>query len=118
MRYSLGIFILFVFASSTQAKDVTDCNLSFHAVSEAGLINEVAYLNSNQIIDIKHKGIDKISSHDLWHLVLSEKGSMINKKFTAENIGRSIAIFCDGALLQKVKIMSVSEGDFVFSVLP
>ena len=42
----------------------------------------------------------------------------INMKFTTDNRGKYIAVLCGEMLIEKLLIMSISEGDFVFSTKP
>jgi len=113
--YNIIIFALFSVSQSLTAGNAIQCNLSLHEINDGGKINKKPFLYREHVKSINNLGIDEPSGLNLIAVKLTLEGAIINKKYTTENIGKYIAIQCDGALVSKARIMSVSEDEFLFT---
>ena len=110
----ISTFLVF-FATVTYAKDVTKCQLSFHAISKDKIIAEKPYLTHSDVVSINVR-YDRPSGGNVMEIRFTEKGAKINEEYSEKNIGKTIAMFCDGELLSSPVIRGVVSNVVVINI--
>lgn len=110
------LLIILLFASqSLLADDVTRCNFTFHGVDKNGKISKQPYL-THKHVTVTAKTWHRPTRKERVVVKFTEEGAAINKKYTSKNIGKYAAIYCDGKLLSKARILEVIEDELAFNL--
>jgi len=115
MKYFTFAIILFIFPQLVVAADITQCHFTFHGVNANNEINDQPYLNHTHVIAIENR-IDQPTGQERIYVNFNKNGAEINEKYTQKNIGKYIAIFCNGKLLSKPRILDIIKNEVLFSI--
>lgn len=115
MKYLTLVLTLLLAPPLLQARDITQCLLSFHGVNANNQIDPKPYLDASHIKKIETQ-LHQQSGKQAVYVTFTAEGARINKTYTEKNIGKSIAIYCDGELLSKPRIFDITESEVVFTL--
>jgi preprotein translocase subunit SecD len=104
-------------AGCSGERDLSGCDLEIHALAEDGSRVEPAAIDEDHVRSIA-RAQDAYSGERAWEVQLTPAGAAINRRFTAEQAGRPIAIVCDGDEVARPVVMGESNDTFVFIATP
>lgn len=120
MKRLFFVAVISVLSWPAWAAGLPDCDLSIHRVGDDGAIvgagTSSAVIGPQYVAKIEAKGKDPVTGDTLWQVTLTPEGAALNRQLTKNSIGKYLAIFCDGKLLVKPRVMEAVGGKFFISV--
>ena len=110
----LAVFVAATVLMAGNAQALSDCQLHVYAVDDQGHLAASYALGPEHVQSIEPFD-SGVLGEELWHVTLTPEGADINSQFSAEQIGRQIAILCDGVELVRPSVRGSSHESFVFS---
>ena len=107
-------------AGAACAEDLPRCKVSVFHLNEMGALGSEPVLGPEHIQkvepfkDVVGEAFPEITQ---WLVTLNAKGAEISRSYTARNLGRKVAVLCDGREVSRPVIRSVLRDQLVFGVL-
>jgi preprotein translocase subunit SecD len=109
--------VVVALAGCSGGRDLSGCALAVHAVAEDGSLVEPAALDGDDVLTIS-RAQEAYGGEVGWEVQLTPGGARINRSFSAEQVGRPVAILCDGEEVARPVVMDESSDNFVFLAAP
>lgn len=115
MKFTFFLLLVFFSPQIVNAKDISQCQFSFHAVDSNGNIDSQPYLTPDEIL-LTEKRYSRQLKKEVMYIKFTEKGSVINNNYTTLNIGKYFAVFCNDTLFFKPRILEPTYDEAVFTL--
>ena len=99
---------------SFAAPDLSSCEMSVYQVNAEHSTLGAEILAPDQVISIARFQTD-FPSEVAWQVKLTSSGTASNSRYTSKNVGKKIAILCNGEEVARPTIVAPSGATFVFT---
>jgi preprotein translocase subunit SecD len=97
------------------ASGLPDCKISVYALDAKHSSLGRRFLGPNDVVSVARVEI-AVPGMVGWEVQLTDAGASANTDFSSKNIGKQIAILCDGKGVSRPTIEGASTSTFIFTV--
>jgi len=100
-------------ACSFAAQPAVDCKLSLHAPGATPSSLGKQIVGSDQVVSAVYGQSSFVPGGTVLEVRLTASGAAANRDFSTRNIGKKIAVLCDGKVIAQPRIAGPSGATFV-----